>query len=91
MDCASDTYLPLSIQSPNLVDIALSHCNLALDLNEWVLLRKAVLLFVRLSALLIHEEILDLDSLLHDLLNSINCLIVDGLVVMRGLIYSQVV
>lgn len=77
MDCVSDTDLLLVGQFPNLIDIPLSDCYLAFNLNEWIILRQLVdgLSLVRL----ILPSNLDIGGFLHDLSDSIHGVIISGL------------
>jgi hypothetical protein len=58
VNSASDTYLALVRQSPDVIDISLTHCDLMFILDEGVLLLESVLKFILLDAFLIQNTFL---------------------------------
>lgn len=80
MKSTTDTDLALVVKTPYSVDVARSDTDLLLILNEGILLSNGVLSIFSLQILLVHELVLDLHGLLHDLSNTIDRVIVNRLV-----------
>ncbi len=86
-----NAYLLLVGQPPNVVDVALPDGYLPLGLYERVFLCEYVLELLRFALLLGQHVVLDPQGLLHDLADTVRGVIVDGLGLVGGLTYGQVI
>jgi hypothetical protein len=89
MHCASDTNSLFVTKIPYLIKVAYPNSDLVLNLNEWVSLLQLHLLVLKI--LLVSPGVVHTNSLMHELLNTVDAVIIEGLGLLRGLIHCELV